>query len=188
MSDLPQGWELPEIAEILTPLGDGRLIHQGKSPQCDKEQAPDGQWGVLKTTAIQDGHFLSDENKLLPEALSPDPKIEVRSGDLLLTCAGPRRRCGIACLVRETRSHLMLSGKMYRFRVDDRFVEPMYLESFLRSPEAQLAIDAMKTGGNESGLNLTHGRFSKLPTPLPPLAEQRRIVETIEALFSVLDA
>jgi type I restriction enzyme S subunit len=64
----------------------------------------------------------------------------------------------------------------------------MYLESFLRSPEAQLAIDAMKTGGNESGLNLTHGRFSKLPTPLPPLAEQRRIVETIEALFSVLDA
>lgn len=82
----------------------------------------------------------------------------------------------------------MLSGKMYRFRVDEAYVLPSYLESYLRSHEAQLAIDAMKTGISESGLNLTHARFSELRVPLAPIAEQRRIVDAIEAALSVLNA
>jgi len=58
-------------------------------------------WGVLKTTAIQDGEFQPEHNKRLPSALEPDPLLEVQEGDLLLTCAGPRVRCGVICLVRE---------------------------------------------------------------------------------------
>lgn len=46
----------------------------------------------------------------------------------------------------------------------------------------------MKTGISDSGLNLTHSRFATLEVPLPPLAEQRRIVAKIEELFSELDA
>ena len=46
----------------------------------------------------------------------------------------------------------------------------------------------MKTGISDSGLNLTHSRFSTLEVPLPPLAEQQRIVAKIEELFSELEA
>lgn len=46
----------------------------------------------------------------------------------------------------------------------------------------------MKTGISDSGLNLTHSRFSTLEVPLPPLNEQKRIVAKIEELFSELDA
>lgn len=45
----------------------------------------------------------------------------------------------------------------------------------------------MKTGINDSGLNLTHDRFSSLRVPLAPLREQHRIVAKIEELFSELD-
>ena len=45
----------------------------------------------------------------------------------------------------------------------------------------------MKTGINDSGLNLTHGRFSELDVPLAPKNEQHRIVAKIEELFSKLD-
>jgi type I restriction enzyme, S subunit len=82
----------------------------------------------------------------------------------------------------------MLSGKMYRFRVDDRFIVPRYVEAYLLSDTAVLAIDRMKTGGSDSGLNLTHGRFRKLQFPLAPRAEQERIVAAIEEQFSRLDA
>ena len=63
-----------------------------------------------------------------------------------------------------------------------------YLEAFLRSKDVQSAIDRMKTGISDSGLNLTHGRFLPLPIRVPPLNEQRRIVAKIEELFSDLDA
>ena len=152
----PSNWSSATIDEILWPLHDGRHLHQGWSPQCEKEPAAsDEEWGVLKTTSIQPGEFWAHQNKKLPKHLEPRPHIEVKSGDLLLTCAGPRVRCGIPCLVRTTRPRLMISGKMYRFRVSPKHFEPRYLEAFLLSSEAQAAIDRMKTGGSDSGLNLT---------------------------------
>lgn len=185
---LPSTWTIATLEELLAPLKDGRLLHHGWSPQCEREPAgSDQEWGVLKTTAIQPGAFHPEHNKKLPSGLAPRPQHEVQVGDLLITCAGPRVRCGIPCLVKSTRPKLMLSGKMYRFRVPDRFVDSEYIEKYLLSQKAQRAIDAMKTGGNESGLNLTHDRFKPLPVPLAPINEQRRIASKIDELFSRID-
>jgi type I restriction enzyme, S subunit len=46
----------------------------------------------------------------------------------------------------------------------------------------------MKTGGSDSGLNLTHNRFRQLRIPIAPRTEQQRIVAAIEEQFSRLDA
>ncbi len=58
---------------------------------------------------------------------------------------------------------------MYRFRVDERQMSAAYLEAFLRSKDVQNAIDRMKTGISDSGLNLTHGRFLPRPVRVAPL-------------------
>lgn len=188
MSDLPQGWEWSTIGDLLAPMSDGRIVHQGWSPKCESFPSSGDDWGVLKTTAIQPGSFQPEHNKQLPKALDPRPGIEVAAGDLLLTCAGPRARCGVACLVTATRPRLMLSGKMYRFRVSDTDVDPRYLHFYLQTARAWLDIDAMKTGGSESGLNLTQARFRELQVPLAPRSEQERIVAAIEEHLSRLDA
>lgn len=188
-NNLPTGWIEAPISDLLAPLEDGRILHHGWSPQCEKRPSlSEDEWGVLKTTAVQDGEFLSCHNKCLPTKLTPRPHLEVKEGDLLLTCAGPRNRCGVPCLVKQTRRRLILSGKMYRFRVPDGLMNSSYLEAFLRSKDAQAAIDRMKTGISDSGLNLTHGRFLPLPVRVAPLQEQKRIVAKIEELFSALDA
>jgi type I restriction enzyme S subunit len=82
----------------------------------------------------------------------------------------------------------MMSGKMYRFRMPEQHVSPRYMEFYLQTAQARLAIDVMKTGGSDSGLNLTQDRFRRLPVPLAPRAEQERIVVAIEEEFSRLDA
>jgi type I restriction enzyme S subunit len=145
-------------------------------------------WGVLKTTSIQAGAFQPEHNKLLPRGLEPRPLIEVKEGDILITCAGPRVRCGVSCLVRQTRKRLMMSGKMYRFRVDTDRTDSRYVEAFLQTEQARLAIDKIKTGSSDSGLNLTHDRFRQLRIPVAPLPEQRRIVAEIEKQFTRLEA
>jgi type I restriction enzyme S subunit len=81
----------------------------------------------------------------------------------------------------------MISGKMYRFRVPNNLVDPRYVEAYLQTATAQTAINQMKTGGSDSGLNLTHARFRQLQVPVAPLREQRRIVEKIDRLVSKLD-
>ena len=187
MSDLPRNWCTVKIADVLELNENGRPFQQGWSPQCEKYPSENGSWGVLKTTAIQEGEFLPEDNKSLPEELDPRPQLEIKAGDILMTCAGPRNRCGVACFVRSTRPKLMMSGKMYRFRPDLRVLIPQYLETYLHFRDAKYAIDQMKTGINDSGLNLTHGRFSELTLPLPTLKHQHLIMDKIEELFSELD-
>lgn len=185
---VPESWGYIEIENILAPKFNGKVIQQGWSPRCEKYPSNGSEsWGVLKTTAIQEGLFLPDENKQLPSHLEPKEQIEIEKGDILMTCAGPRHRCGVVCLVTKTRPRLMMSGKMYRFRPFENIIDSKYVELVLRSQFSKNAIDVMKTGINDSGLNLTHDRFKKLLVPIAPLNEQHRIVAKIEELFSELD-
>lgn len=184
MNELPKGWILTTIGEILQPQSDGKLIHQGWSPRCHTEPAAIDEWGVLKTTAIQDGYFLDIHNKKLQSHMEPKLGIEVRKGDLLMTNAGPRIRCGVTALVKDVRSKLMLSGKMYRMRFNESFIYPPYVEACFRSDAVKKEIDDRKTGMSESGLNLTQERFLSVPLFLCPYPEQIRIADKLNSILA----
>lgn len=163
-------------------------IGQGWSPQCDREASPNLEtWGVIKTTAVQPGAFLEEENKRLPEKLQPRPALEIQQNDILITRAGPRSRVGVACLVRSARPRLMVCDKVYRLRCREKMVRPDYLELVLNVPVIVDTLDELKTGISDSGVNLTQVRFNKLLIPLPPLTEQKVMIEEVERRLSVAD-
>ena len=163
-------------------------LEQGWSPKCDSVPASSPEeWAVIKTTAIQPMRYLEKENKRLPRALKPRGQHELQPGDLLVTRAGPRARVGITCLVRRTRPKLMLCDKAYRLRCKNKVADPAFLELALNSPSVLDAIEGLKSGISDSGLNLTQQRFRELMVPLPPLAEQLRIVAEVDRRLSVLD-
>ncbi len=184
MSELPKGWAECLLQDLLGQLDDGKALHQGWSPQCETFPAAQGEWGVLKTTAIQDGYFLELENKKLPATLQPKPEREVKAGDLLMTCAGPRVRCGVICHVPKVREKLIFSGKIYRFRPNQNFVAPTFLSYLLRTSELKEKIDEIKTGISDSGMNMTRDRFFSLPVRLAPVAEQSRITQKLDELLA----
>ena len=92
--EIPENWAWCRIGNLLTDTS------AGKSPQCESRPRKDNEWGVIKTTAIQDGYFLEKENKVLPSKFGSikDEQV-IHKGDLLITRAGPRNRTGILCLV-----------------------------------------------------------------------------------------
>lgn len=163
-------------------------LDQGWSPKCESDPSQsDHTWGVLKTTAIQALEFRPSENKALPSHLSPRPRTEVQAGDVLVTRAGPRVRCGVTCWVRQTRPKLMLADKMYRLKSNPERALPPYLALMLNAPQALALLEEMKTGISDSGLNLTQEKFLSIPIPSAPLALQREMVDRIELAFARAD-
>lgn len=162
-------------------------IDQGWSPKCESNAAPAERWAVIKTTAIQPLSFHPEENKALPNSLDPRPRLALEDGDVLITRAGPRSRAGIACLVKGAYPRLMLCDKAYRMRVDRSKIHPQMLNLLLNSPEVLEAIDGMKTGISESGVNLTQVRFRELVLSVPHIDEQAEIVRRVEVLFAFAD-
>jgi type I restriction enzyme S subunit len=65
---------------------------------------------------------------------------------------------------------------------------PEYLEMFLQSGAAWTAIDHMKSGSSESGLNLTHERFRQLVVPIAPLADQEELVSVLSGAMQRIAA
>lgn len=171
-----------KVSYQLKSLGDLVLsIGQGWSPRCENNSVNDDEtWAVIKTTAIQPLHFDGWHNKQLPITLKPREHLELHPGDLLVTRAGPRSRVGITCLVRTTKKHLILCDKAYRLRCNEKLINPEFLELVLNAPHVVNELDSLKTGINDSGLNLTQDRFFTLMIPVPSLEEQVKIVALVE--------
>lgn len=163
-------------------------ISQGWSPKCDltRDALPD-EWAIITTTAVQPMRYIDNQGKPLPSKFEPRPHIEIKTGDFLMTRKGPRKRAGVACLVRATRPRLMVCDTVYRFRCDETRVVPGYLELALNSLSVVEAIDRQKAGISESGVSLTHDKLGGVLIPLPPLAEQTRIVAEVERRLSVVE-
>ena len=162
---------------------------QGWSPKCaNKNSIDDDVWAVIKTTAVQHGYFDYTENKILPYNLEPRNQHEISVGDILITRAGPRSRCGVCCLVRKTKQRLLNCDKVYQIKPNRDKILPEYMEYVLNSPGFLLEINHCKTGGNDSGVNLTQSRFLTIKIPVPSLYIQKKIVEQIESRLSMCDS
>jgi type I restriction enzyme, S subunit len=162
-------------------------MQQGWSPRCEREPARPDEWGVITTTAIQPLQFDDHQHKRLPHSLRPRPELQITAGDVLITRAGPRSRVGIACVVRSTRPRLIFCDKAYRLRCNPDVLLPEFLELILNAPSTREAIERLKTGINDSGLNLTQKRFGELPISFPSADDQREIVAAVEERVTTVD-
>ncbi|MCP3325781.1 type I restriction endonuclease subunit S [Aeromonas hydrophila] len=164
------------------------FLDQGWSPKCINEPVQNNQWGVIKTSAVQPGFFLKEENKTLPEELKPRTALTLLKDDILITRAGPRSRCGITCIVDDDYPNLMICDKVYRIRTNVKHLLPQYLNWCLNSPTYLSYIEELKTGISESGMNMTQSKLNGLVINLPQVEEQTEIVRRVEQLSAYADS
>ncbi len=172
---MPKEWEVVRLESVLSELG------QGWSPDCPAESADANEWGILKTTSIVWDGYNENENKRLPISLKPRPALEVASGDILITRAGPMNRVGVVAHVFGTRKKLMISDKMYRLRLLKSEVSA-YFALALASTYAQDAISRTISGMAESQTNISQSVIRNLAIFRPKATEQGEIVERVRIL------
>lgn len=176
---IPNGWMLCCLADLIHDM------ESGKSPQCESRPARDGEWGVLKTTSIQNLYFLKDENKALPNHDKINKKIEVKIGDVLITRAGPQNRVGIVTYVDETQDKLLLSDKIVRIKYLPNLIDGEFLAIALSGGISADYLDSKKTGMSLSQVNISQANMKLTPIFLPPLNEQRVIVDKVKETLKI---
>ncbi|MFE4956693.1 restriction endonuclease subunit S [Streptomyces sp. NPDC056653] len=166
----------------LVPLGTWlQRIEAGKSPMAEDTPAGDGQWGVLKVSAVQPGWFKEAENKVIHDSSLINPQYEVRPGDLIMTRANTEQLVGLACIARTPPPRLMLSDKTLRLVPDQSVADAQFIELTLLNPAVRMQIRAMATGTSGSMKNIGQEAVRQLLVPDVPTGDQKQVVAAVAA-------
>lgn len=109
-------------------------------------------------------------------------RLEPKENDILYSREGGI--LGVACRI-PARTHLCLGQRMILIRPGIAS-EPRFLEMVLNSPLITAIALGQTTGGAAPRVNVA--TIKAYPIPLPPLAEQRKIVAKVDELTTMVDA
>ena len=176
LPELPEGWVWATVdALLIEPLSNGRSV-----------KTASGGFPVLRLTALWQGQIDQSEFKNGAWAAQEAERFLIREGDFLVSRGnGSIKLVGIGGLVGPVQTPVAYPDTLIRFRLHPEiaitFFARLWNSSMIRE---QLESMARTTAGiykvNQQDLSLC-------VIPLPPLAEQHRIVAEVERLLSAIN-
>ncbi len=170
---LPSGWAQKELGSVAeTQLGKtlSRKAKRGIRPR-----------GYLRNINVRWHSINLDDIAIMDFTESESQKYEIRRGDLLVCEGGEVGRCATWEL---PTSELHFQNALHRVRPYEGLTGK-WVEYFLHW-SAVTGLLRQQTSGVTLA-HLTQGRIRKLQIPIPSVAEQKQIISSISALFSLLD-
>jgi type I restriction enzyme S subunit len=181
LGDVPAHWTVASVRRVVS------RIEQGWSPECFARPAGPDEWGVVKSGCVNHGVFVEQDNKALPETLEPIAEYEIRSGDILMSRAsGSPELVGSTALVREIRSKLMLSDKIFRIHLETTIRSEFFVAVF-NSRLMRLQIERAISGAEGLANNLPQSALKGFFCAVPPIDEQEEIVRFLASATTNLD-
>jgi type I restriction enzyme, S subunit len=170
---LPNGWEWKELSSVCQKITDG-----SHNPPKGKESG----LPMLSSRNVFNGELVWDNYRLISEEEfeRENKRTMITDGDVLLTIVGT---IGRSAVVRNIPQDFTLQRSVAVLSSDQ--VAPEYLSLFFRSPSVQDYLASEAKGAAQKGVYLKQLKIIQIP--LPPLAEQERIVEKLDALFRRID-
>jgi type I restriction enzyme S subunit len=144
---------------------------------------------ILRISAVRGGRVTVNDSRFV-EGLEPDQveKFSINAGDLLVTrYNGSRAFVGIAGIVPAHDGPVIHPDKLIRIVLDKNRADARFVNYQFQSPTVRSHLEPrIRTTAGQSGIAGADVR--SIPLVLPPLDEQRRIVDLLEDHLSRLDA
>ena len=170
---LPDSWDWASLREIALSISDG-----------SHNPPPDNGSGIplLSAANINDNSILM--NEISRWITNEEWKIEnqrtnIEVGDVLLTIVGSIGRSAVV----QNSNHFALQRSVAVIK--PFLINPLYLMHIVQSPQIQKWLTDNSKGTAQKGIYLN--ALSLMIIPIPPLAEQARIVEQIHIAYKQLD-
>ena len=183
LGQVPEHWKVAPIKRII------HLMEQGKSPECENIPATSEQWGVLKTSCVNNGIFHSQQNKALPEHTKPHTQYQVKAGDVLMSRAsGSINLIGSVALVpNDVQENLLLSDKIFRIHLT-KDCDARFFTLLMATPYMRTLIERAISGAEGMANNITKTSILEFVSAIPPLKEQMELVDYLRQKIQAFDA
>ena len=162
--DIPESWKWARFGNIISLLSGTDF-----KPEEYNDQAK----GIPYIT----GASSLSENGVLVSRWTESPRVLVEAGDVLLVCKGSGYGKTVICDIKN--AHIARQIMAIK-RLDS--VDMHYFMTFLKAN-----IQQIKANGQGVIPGIDRGSILSMFIPLPPLAEQKRIVAKIEELLPLID-
>lgn len=165
------GWESKQLAAV-------SAINYGYTESASSE--PIGP-RFLRITDIQDDHVDWESVPYCKIEKADLPKYRLASGDIVFARTGATT--GKSFLVDDP-PDAVFASYLIRLRLLDNKLLPKFVSLFFQTGEYWQSIKDGSSGSAQGGFNAT--KLGALTLPVPPLAEQQRIVGILDAAFAGL--
>lgn len=180
--EIPSSWSWCSLGQL------AQLITKGSSPKWQGVGYVDGSDGLLFITSENVGNFtlrkLDTPKYVEARFKEAEPRSMLRRDDILINLVGASiGRTAIYNL--ETEANINQAVALVRM-VDPK-IKPS-LDYLLKYLNSDMAVDLMlESRVTTAQPNISLTDVNGFPIPLPPLAEQHRIVTKVDALMTICD-
>ena len=139
---------------------------------------------IIRITNVQDGFIQDKKPVYYPlESQKEITPFMLKDGDFLMSLTG---NVGRVAIIDASFLPAVLNQRVACLRIkSEDSVRKEYIFYFCL--QKQFVSDCIKSAKGSAQLNMSTEWLKEYPIPLPPLAEQQRIVDRIESLFAKLD-
>ncbi len=181
LSKLPEGWAWAQVRQLGFDPEDAVQVGPMSMRSRDFREAG---VPVLNVGCVQWGRFDATKLNYLPEKIAENfSRYRIQTGDVLFTRSGTVGRCAVA---KAHQRNWLMTFHLLRARPNPNCCLPEYLRAVfegavhIRRQTKEASIGTTRAGFNTNLL-------ADLDIPLPPIAEQQRIVTEVERRLSVIE-
>lgn len=176
--DIPQNWKWVRLSDIIVEKPSNGFSPKGVNYETKVKN--------LTLTATTSGKFKPDAFKYVDIDLEPDSKYWLKNGDLLIQRSNSRELVGTSCVYTGKDNEYIYPDLMMKLRVKDG-ISIFYVDYVLKAPLSRFYFSKNASGTSESMPKINQRIVSDTLIPLPPLAEQKRIVAKLEELLPLCE-
>ena len=176
--DIPESWKWVRLLDVVEEKPANGFSPKGVDYQTAVKN--------LTLTATTSGYFKADAFKYVDIQLEPDSKYWLKKDDLLIQRSNSRELVGTSCIYTGDDDAFIYPDLMMKLRVMNG-VDVKYVDYVLKSPLTRNYFSKNASGTSESMPKINQGIVSATLIPLPPLAEQKRIVAKLEEILPLCE-
>ncbi len=168
---VPLGWEWARLGEVCE-IQLGKMLDKGKN-----KGAP---YSYFANQSVRWRTFDLSSLKTMPFNDTEDEKFALHPGDILMCEGGVPGRCAIWC---KERTDIKYQKAVHRIR--SHHIQPEHVQIFFESVHEERFFKDCLAGTTIR--HLPREALFAFPIPLPPLAEQKRIVAKVDEMTALLN-
>jgi type I restriction enzyme S subunit len=177
--DIPHSWAFASFDDLFVIISG--VTKGQKIPVHEAIEVP-----YLRVANVQRGYLDLAVTKTIIVRKSDEERYALHHGDILMTEGGDWDKLGRAAIWHEEVPGCIHQNHVFRVRPPSDEVLPEWVITYVNSLLGRAFFEnASKQTTNLASINMTQLRGC--PLPLPPLAEQHRIVAKVDALMTLCD-